>query len=216
MQKKKALFSLIRFAHYFFFILLAGCETTPGIIDESDFSSRTIGKCSETVELSGRVSMNYTLSHNDKTESLHGKFAWKQKNDKTHISLFSPLGQTMAIIDILPGQAIFTASGKPPLSASSADELIFQQLGWPLPVSGMRSWLQGCAIDANGRHFQATPSHMETTTRDGWHIRYIGWTPSGENEWLPRRIDMTHTPSIDAAISNIQIRLIIDEWHTEN
>ncbi|NLC23392.1 MAG: outer membrane lipoprotein LolB [Oxalobacter sp.] len=215
-QIKKSLSVLSRLVLCLSFILLAGCETGPAIEDEAELPARITRKCSDSMEISGRVSMNYTLSRNDKTESLHGKFSWKQHRDKAHIDIFSPLGQTLAVIDISPGQAIFTASGKIPVSATDADTLVFQQLGWPLPVSGMRHWLQGCATNTSGKAFQADPAHPEVTTPDGWRIHYVSWNSFQENQLVPRRIDMTHTPAADAAVSEIRIRLIIDEWLTEN
>lgn len=214
---KRTLLSLFSpLALCFSSILLAGCETTPAIEDDTKLASLTIRKCDEAMEMSGRVSMNYTLSRNDKVESLHGKFTWKQDSSNTRIDLFSPLGQTMAVVEISPGQVIFTASGKTPVAAVNADELVFRQLGWPLPISGMRNWLQGCATNTNGQFFQANPAQPEITTQDGWQIHYVNWSPFQENQLVPRRIDMTHTPPTNAAISHIQIRLIIDEWQNEN
>lgn len=160
--------------------------------------------------------MNYTLSRNDSIESLHGKFTWKQDRNKTRIDLFSPLGQTMAVVEISPGQAVFTASGKVPVAAPNADELVFSQLGWPLPVSGMRNWLQGCATGSNGQIFQASPSRPKVITEEGWQIHYVNWSPFQENLLVPRRIDMIHTPPANAAISHIQIRLVIDDWSDPN
>lgn len=197
------------------FMLLAGCETTPAIDDDAELSARITRKCADSMEISGRVSMNYTLSRNDKTESLHGKFSWKQNQDKTHIDIFSPLGQTLAVIELAPGQAIFTASGKIPVRATDPDTLVFQQLGWPLPVSGMRHWLQGCVTDASGKTFLADPAHPEVTTPDGWRIHYVSWNAFPGNQLVPRRIDMNHTPGAGAAVSEIRIRLIIDEWLPE-
>lgn len=216
MQKSIPFSFFRRLVPCLFLVLLSGCATTPGDETGIGLSSRTVRQCDDVMVISGRVSMNYTLSRNDQSESLHGKFTWKQNRSETRIDLFSPLGQTMAVIDILPGQAVFTASGKRSVSAADADELVFRQLGWPLPVSGMRNWLQGCGIDANGRSFQADPLHPEITTQDGWRIHYVNWAPFQKNRLVPRRIDMTHTPPADAVASHIQIRLVIDEWHTEN
>lgn len=200
----------------FSLFLLSACETSGKLQDDADFSSRTVKKCDEPIALSGRISMHYTLSKNDKTESLHGKFSWEQADDITHIRLFSPLGQTMAVMAISPKEAIFTASGRPPVTAPNADELVFQQLGWPLPISGMHNWLQGCAIDSSGQTVHASPAQPAIFTRDGWQIRYIDWLPFGENELLPKRIDMEHTPMEFATVSAINIRLIIDEWQMAN
>jgi outer membrane lipoprotein LolB len=195
------------------FLLLASCQIMPGITYDTAAPAGVPEKCRENIEFAGRVSVNYTLSQNDRTESLHGKFTWKQYDRKTRIHLYSPLGQTLAIIDVLPEVAVFTASGKTPVSATSVDELVFRQLGWPLPVSGMKDWLQGCATNAEGQPIQTTPAHPDVITQDGWHIHYIDWNTSAENRAIPKRIDMSHTPSADAAISDIRIRLIIDERH---
>ena len=197
-------------------ILLAGCETVGGMADGPDLSSRFVRKCGESVALSGRISMHYTFSQNDRVESLHGKFTWRQKGDVILIRLFSPLGQTVAVIEVTPQQAVFIASGKPPVSAANADELVFRQLGWPLPVSGLRHWLQGCATGPDGTFFQASPARPETMTQDGWHLHYVSWTPLGESKLVPRRIDLSHTPSATADVSAIHIRLLADELETGN
>jgi outer membrane lipoprotein LolB len=160
--------------------------------------------------------VNYTRDREEQMESLHGKFTWQQAGEKTRIRFFSPLGQSVAAIDVTSEKAVFTASGKQPVAAPDADALTFRQLGWPLPVSGMRNWLQGCATDAAGQVFKASSARPEVTTRDGWRIHYLDWSAFGESERVPRRVDMTHTPAAPAAVSSINIRLVIDEWHTEN
>ncbi|MDL2285067.1 hypothetical protein LJC19_08025, partial [Oxalobacter sp. OttesenSCG-928-P03] len=95
MKKSSPLLSARHLFLLLSFALLAACETVPDVKNDHDLLPRTARKCSETAELSGRVSMNYTLSHNDRAESMHGRFTWKQNRHATKIALFSPLGQTM-------------------------------------------------------------------------------------------------------------------------
>ena len=192
-------------------IALTGCESVmhKGMHPDSSPSQRD---CGESFSLSGRVSLNYTLSHNDRTESLHGKFTWKQLGNITQVGLYSPLGQTMALIEVRPELAVFYAPGKEPVSASDADELLLGQIGWPLPISGLRHWLLGCMKDRDGTFLRASPSNPELVAADGWVVRYERWMESGENRPVPRRIDMSHAPLPPAPINAVNIRLVADEW----
>ncbi|MFX5510125.1 outer membrane lipoprotein LolB, partial [Acinetobacter baumannii] len=91
--------------------------------------------------------------------------------------MFSPLGQTVATINVKPGIATLVQSGRAPQVAADVDALAAQSLGWPLPVSGMRQWLQGSGIDASGKPFVAKAGENDAsfTTRDGWRVTYANW-----------------------------------------
>jgi outer membrane lipoprotein LolB len=76
--------------------------------------------------------------------------------------------------------------------AKDIDALSAQALGWPLPVSGLRDWLQGYATDAQGKRFAASPAHDSVVTKDGWRLHYVTWQdqPAGAVAApLPLRID---------------------------
>jgi outer membrane lipoprotein LolB len=163
----------------------------------------------EKVDLGGRLSVRY--QHNGKDEAAHGSFVWAQDPLSTNITLLSPLGQTIAIIDITPNGAILSQAGQPPRRAADVDALVAEALGWPLPVAGLRDWLQGFAMDANGNRFIATPRATDIATRDGWRIRYAGWQddsqPSAQSR--PRRIDLER---YTAQAGDVSIRIVLDKW----
>jgi outer membrane lipoprotein LolB len=87
----------------------------------------------------------------------------------------SPLGQTVAEISVTPNSATLTQANRPPRVARDIDTLTRQELGWPLPVAGLRDWLQGYAIDAQGKRFAASPANNSVVTRDGWRLRFKEW-----------------------------------------
>lgn len=192
-------------------LLLAGCATinapAPGAPSASAQQAPPRAY-HETIDLGGRLSVRY--QENDRDQALHGSFTWMQRPGRTIVTLLSPLGQTIATIDITPNLATLTQAGQAPRTAPDVDALTASALGWPLPVSGLRDWLQGFAPDAEGRHAIASPQSGESsvTTPDGWRIHYASWqedaTPSH-----PKRIDLERN-TVQAG--DVAIRIVIDTW----
>ena len=166
---------------------------------------------SDAIALGGRMSIRYT--QNDREQAVHGSFTWDQSANNIVMSLLSPLGQTLATIEIRPGVAILKQSGKAPLSAADVDMLTEQALGWPLPVSGLRDWLQGFGHDSKGQTFVAQPSSEvhDVDTRDGWKLSYGEWQDNAANtaQNHPKRIDLTRKTRQAGPVA---IRIVIDKW----
>jgi outer membrane lipoprotein LolB len=185
--------------------LLAGCaNVAPTVVVHPTTSARTY---QEGVELNGRLSIRYQA--NGKDEALHGNFLWAQNPARTKLTLLSPLGQTVANIDITAKGATLQQPGNMQRSAPNVDELIDGTLGWPLPIAGLRNWLQGFGVDSNGDAFIASPQASEITTRDGWHIRYISWQDDNPEQVRPKRIDLERQT---AQAGDVAIRIVIDTW----
>lgn len=169
----------------------------------------------DSIVLNGRLSILYT--QRNQPQSLYGSFTWSQQADHTQLSLLSPLGQTLAVIDIRPGIAVLTQPGKAPLAAADVDVLTAQALGWPLPVSGLRDWLQGFGHDLNGNPFVAHPANgpHRFLTQDGWTLTYGDWQDGEANSIRnhPKRIDLTRQTQQAGAVS---IRIVIVEWQTRD
>lgn len=189
--------------------LLAGCAAmAPDPGTQPATATATARTYQDTIELTGRLSVQYQQGGRD--EAVHGNFTWSQTPRKTTVTLLSPLGQTMAIITVEPGRATLQQAGQPPRTANDADTLAAATFGWPLPVAGLRDWLQGFAIDAQGQRWSAsaTPG-AQVTTQDGWRITYASWQPESptSNLPLPRRIDLARQ-TVEAG--TVAIRLVID------
>jgi outer membrane lipoprotein LolB len=163
----------------------------------------------DTIALSGRLSVRY--QRDGKEEALHGSFLWAQDTARTNLTLLSPLGQTMAVIGVSPDGATLTQSGQPVRKAADVDALIAETLGWPLPVSGLRDWLQGFAIDSAGNRFIASAQAPEVSTRDGWRIHYASWQDDAQlgPQTRPRRIDLERRTT---QAGDVSIRIVIDNW----
>lgn len=160
--------------------------------------------------MNGRLSVQY--QRDGREESLHGSFNWSQTPQRTNITLLSPLGQTLALIDVTPHSATLTQAGQAPRIAADADALAAETFGWPLPVAGLRDWLQGFATDVQGQRWSAPATDAPVTlmTQDGWQLGYASWqADSGQSASRPRRIDLARTTPQAGAVA---IRIVIDNW----
>lgn len=164
----------------------------------------------DAIELNGRLSVRY--QQNGREEALHGSFTWAQTTGQATVTILSPLGQTLATIEVTPGHSSLTQAGRPPRVAADVDALAADALGWPLPVAGLRDWLQGFAMDGAGHRVIATPSTTTTVaTPEGWRIHYASWQdddPAAPHNH-PKRIDLERST---AQAGDVSIRIVIDSW----
>lgn len=181
---------------------LGGCATT-----SAPRSTTAVAPYRDTLDLAGRIAINY--SRDGKQESLSGKFTWRQTAANTDVTLISPTGQTVAVINVTPGSASLKRSGEPTRTAPDLDSLTRQTLGWTLPVSGLRDWLQGYAIAADGSRFSASPASDTVVTRDGWKLDYVSWQDDAAAVPLPKRIDVTRI-ALGQQVDDMSIRIVID------
>jgi outer membrane lipoprotein LolB len=180
---------------------LAGCATST-----ANLSHATVGDYRETIDLAGRLSVNYQKE--GRPESITGNFNWSQRPGRIDVSLASPLGQTIAAISVTPESATLTQADRPARVARDIDTLTLQSLGWELPVSGLRDWLQGYATDAEGKRFVASPANNSVYTRDGWRLRFVAWQDESATHPVPRRIDAERSATADS--DELAIRIVID------
>ena len=181
------------------FMTLAGCATTSTNV-------ATVGAYRDSIDLDGRLSVNYQKSGN--RESMTVNFDWAQRPGRVDVTIANPLGQTVATIEVTPQSATLTQAGRAPVTEADVDTLSQRTLGWPLPVSGLRDWLQGYAVDAQGQRFSASPARNEVVTRDGWRLRFVEWQDPNAAQPVPRLIHATRAAVGD--IQDLEIRIVIN------
>lgn len=190
-------------------LLLVGCAAL-----HSDAPPQAAGSATRNyqhaIDLGGRLSVRYEMRHGE--EAVHGSFQWQQTPAQTSVTLLSPLGQTVARIGMTPSGAALERAGQPIQSASDVDILTADTLGWPLPVAGLRDWLQGFGTDINGNTFVANPQSGPITTRDGWQLHYPAWQNDDAGTARPRRIDLSRRTE---QAGEVAIRIVIDTWQPQ-
>ena len=199
-MKRTSQFSVVHlFAPLLLVALVTGCAST------APSSSATVAPFRERIEIVGRLSVRYQKDGKD--ESLSGSFNWVQSAARTDVRLTSPTGQTVATISVTPEQATLTQAGQAPIVERNIDTLTARTLGWPLPVAGLRDWLQGYAVAVAGVRFVASPAHASVDTQDGWHLRFVSWQDESAKQLQPKRIDALRGDLANG--DGVVIRLVI-------
>lgn len=179
--------------------ILAGCAAT-------STNLAPVAAYRDSIDLSGRLSVNY--QKDGRQESLTGNYDWAQRPGNVDVTLTNPLGQTVATINVTPQSATLTQAGRAPLTEANIDTLTQRTLGWPLPVAGLRDWLQGYAVDAQGQRFAASPARNEVVTKDGWRLRFVEWQDPNATQPAPRVIHAVRAAAGD--IQDLQIRIVVN------
>ncbi len=183
--------------------ILCGCATAPA----TPASTAAVAPYTDNLSLTGRLNVRYLKD--GKQESATVNYTWKQDARRTDVALSTQFGNIVAMIEVTPQGATLREGGnKPPLTAPSIDALSARALGWSLPVSGLRGWLQGHATAADGKPWTASPTNNEVTTREGWHLQYVDWQ-QGSSPPRPKRIDAEHPGGGD--VQQMSLRIVINE-----
>jgi outer membrane lipoprotein LolB len=144
----------------------------------------------------GRVSVQYD------DQSLSGQLNWRAGAASDDVLLSSPLGQGLARISRNELGVTLTRPGEPVVAAENVEVLTQSTLGFSLPLSGLRFWVQAQPDPARASDVRVNAEGVvEQIAQDGWKIEYLQFL---ENR--PRKIHVTR--------EGLEIRLVIDEWQT--
>ncbi len=136
---------------------LAGCASPP-----------LAPPASTSFACNGRFSVRYQeiKGVQSRARNIYGRFAWRDDGKAVTLRLLSPLGQTLAMIQLSALGAVLELPNRPAQVADNADELMKTALGFSLPVTGLRHWLR---VPAGG-------TRREQIRQDGWTIDYLSYT----------------------------------------
>lgn len=149
-------------------------------------------------EASGRLSARHG------SDALAANFHWRHEGERDELELVSPLGQTVALLTGDAANARLQASDGRVLTAGSWTKLTEQGLGWPLPVDGLKYWIQGVARAGVAFSAEAGDDGRAAVLRqDGWTIVYQAYVETG-GSYRPSRLT--------ASYPEVELRLAIDQW----
>lgn len=130
---------------------------------------------------------------------------WQQRAADYVLELYGPLGQgRLRLEGGADGVTAKSGDGRE-VVAASPEALIYQELGWTMPVSGLRYWVRGVpapqlpvedlALDELGR--------LARLQQAGWQVQYSRY---GDDEGvdMPRRMQLHN--------GEISVRVVIDRW----
>ena len=153
---------------------------------------------------SGRFAV--TTAFEEQRENVSGRFNLEIRGPQQIIELASPLGTTVARVEIEPGGARATGAQMQEVRGADADALTQQLLGWPLPVSGLADWIEGRPVPTRVARVEREGGRVVLLEQDGWTIRLPEYS---EATARPRRLVLERPAA--ASTPSVVLRLIVDE-----
>ncbi|QIW09274.1 lipoprotein insertase outer membrane protein LolB [Francisella sp. LA112445] len=143
------------------------------------------------------------IIYNDKAESAN--YIYTQDGDKFSIKLYGPLGIGSVQIKGDPSQVTLENSKGQKIQAKDAKSLMLEQLGWYVPVGGLKYWVKGVAIPSIKYKSKLNQNNLtETLQQNNWNISYKNYQFVGSKYPLPSRIRMDR--------DNLIIKIVIKSW----
>ncbi|WP_420426392.1 lipoprotein insertase outer membrane protein LolB [Algiphilus sp.] len=165
-------------------LLLSACATTsmpPARVDRSDawlvhFS--TIREITAFV-IDGRLSEGGVGS---------ATLFWRQRGEQFSARASGPFGSGAIALSGTPS-AVTIRDGDTRIITTQPEAWMQQQLGWQLPIAGLRFWAVGRPMPGRlARYAYNDAGQLAVLEQAGWHIHYEAYEPQEEGLWLPSRI----------------------------
>lgn len=137
-------------------------------------------------------------------KGFSGQIAWQHQTDRDVLTLYSPLGSQVALIEKSGGKVTLTDSKGNTLTEDNLQTLTEKTLGWALPLDGLTDWALGRpstqpiqlqSRDPNGR--------LTKLKQEDWDIDYQAYL-NHQNTVLPQRM---HLRRVEA-----NVKLVIESW----
>lgn len=170
-------------------LLVTGCATEPVAPPERSYTGR----------------FSALATQGERRETVAGRFALEVRGERRTIDLSTPLGTTVARIEVGPEGARASGPGMQDARGSDADQLAEQLLGWRLPVTGIADWIEGRPVPARAARVERDGSHALVIEQDDWTIRYAERFAGGQ----PRLI-VLERPAAPLAPA-VLLRLVLDD-----
>ncbi len=179
---------------------LVGCQQQPKTIPTLSLATREqILNDMQNWQLSGKIGIRHEHSgHNI-------SFEWRQRKSKYYLYLYSPLASESAKINGSPNGATLVTVDRQEYSAPSAERLIYEHLGWDMPVSKLVYWIRGMPAPTSGAKSSNYDQYnqLRSLQQDGWLIEYQSYLPISPVT-LPEKITVTN--------NKISLKIIIRDW----
>ncbi|WP_432696746.1 lipoprotein insertase outer membrane protein LolB [Marinobacterium sp. YM272] len=175
-------------------LLLSACSSLKGPTQPPEEELR--GSLDNSWQFSGRAGIRQGNSADS------ASIDWSQQDDAFEIRLSGPLGQGGALISGNDSRVEMRVAGEDELyRGSSPEEVMYQALGWYLPVSQARYWVQG--RPAPGYDYTVLPT-QPGFEQLGWRVEIQRLTPVTPSLTLPGKLEFSY--------NDLSVKLVIRTW----
>lgn len=140
-------------------------------------------------------------------KGFSGAIYWYHAPETDEISLYSPFGAKVGQISVTAEGVTLVTEDQKTYTASDAETLTRNTLGWGLPLSGLPDWALGRpakgSVQIQGWYQGGLIARMQ---QQGWNIEYLSYRDS-QGLKLPGRIVLKS--------EKVDLKLIVESWQTD-
>ena len=175
-------------------ILIGGCvpTTVTPLLSEKQRNVLWEQQLTRNASLSGWT-LGGKIGVNAGRKGGSATLKWSYQMGHQEIELYGPFGGGRVQISVTGDRAILKDTKGVVIEGATADQVLYQRLGWRVPFTGLIMWCRGLpdehatqiVIDDNGR--------LKSFNQSGWRIEYQEYR-SVNDLILPRKLTITSLP----------------------
>ena len=187
--------------------LLSGCATVPqrppAEVDLLWQQHR------QTLEQKTDWTLSARIAGSTEDDGWSGKLSWQQAGENYQVHFQAPFGQGAVQLLGSPGQVEMRTSDGQVVVADDAESLLYQQLGWRLPLTGLRYWVLGLPMPVSSPTQEApvlafdNAGRLASLRQSQWQVSYEAYSRVDELV-LPKKVYLENHA--------VNLRLVIDRW----
>lgn len=185
-------------------LLLAACTAAPKRVPLSPQLERSWQQHQQQVQSYSQWSIVGRAALHSEGEAWTASLRWSQDRDAYSIQLSGPFGRGAVAIDGSDDGVTVHIAGQSPLTSDDAESLLYDNLGWSVPVASLRYWLRGLpapgAVDQIELNEQGLLAHLQ---QQGWRLDYTRYSEDTATP-LPRKLSL-ESP-------RMRLKLVLDRW----
>lgn len=199
--------SAILIFSFFLFLFTQGCSDISPLVKKQavDDVDRVWQERQEKLSDIVAWAVKGRLAVRSGNDAWSASLQWAQQKQLYIMRVIAPLGQgTYEIKRGYDRVSLITAENEY-LEAEDAESLMFNNLGWSVPVEGMKFWIRGIPDpDSNIENITVDAQALMTELKQsGWNIEFSRYTEEGEY-YLPGKIVMEN--------KRVKITILAKEW----
>lgn len=145
------------------------------------------------------------IGFSDGKKGGNATIQWEQEGENYHIRLFGPLGSGSIQIVGEPKQVYLISEDGQIVHAKNPESLVEKELGWTIPVSGLRYWLRG--LPAPG----TPPQQIQLDDMQRiWQIKQHDWTITYQSYQETQGVPVPHKLMLQNG--PIRLKFIFRRW----
>ena len=130
---------------------------------------------------------------------------WRQQGERYQIRLSGPLGQGAMELSGDESHVTLRTSSNEVRSAPDPESLLYDTVGWRVPLRGLQYWIRGLTQDAEAVSLLNLDQagRLQRFSEGGWRVQYSRYAPV-EGVELPTKVSLEN-PKISA-------RIVVKRW----